>query len=100
MQWGRGPYIQNAEPGRASLYNEAVDTWGFLDTFNFSRGSHFMKIGFDANQIRYNMLGSYTPSLSFSALSTSIPNETFSGNSTGFGFASYLLGTVYQRVQR
>ncbi|MCW5979505.1 MAG: TonB-dependent receptor [Bryobacteraceae bacterium] len=93
--WGRGPFIQLAEPGRASQYNEAVDTWGFLDTFNFSYGRHFMKAGFDGNQIRYNMLGSYNPTLTFDAVSTSIPRETFAGSQTGYGFASYLLGIVH-----
>jgi hypothetical protein len=95
LNWGSGPYVTDAQPGLAGVYMEASDTLGFLDSFSFSRGSHFMKVGVDLNQIRYNMLGSYYPSLSFSPISTSIPNEAFSGQSTGFGFASYLLGTVY-----
>jgi hypothetical protein len=93
--WGGGPIVSLSQPGRASLYNNAQNVYGIMDTFNWSHGSHFMKIGFDGSFTRYLNQGSYNPTFTFSPLSTSLPNYAFSGNLTGFSFASYLLGTVY-----
>ena len=42
--------------------------------------------------LRLNVLSG--GNFNFAARSTAIPNETFSGNQTGYAFASYLLGLV------
>jgi len=95
FQWGGGPIYPLSQPGRASAYDVSYDTYGIMDTYNFSHGSHFMKVGFDGNLMRSNTLGSYNDTFNFSPLSTSLPNYSFSGELTGYSFASYLLGIVY-----
>lgn len=93
--WGSGPSVTLSQPGRASINNYGTDTYGIIDTFNFSHGSHFMKAGFEGDELRFNNRGSYNPIFNFSPLSTSLPNYAFSGNQSGYSFASYLLGIVY-----
>ena len=61
---------------------------------SFSKGRHYMKAGIDYRRNVQNYQNSATSTFVFNARATSIPNETFSGNTTGYSFASYLLGIL------
>src|SRR5262249_50085834 len=76
--------------------NVIGESWGFLNTTSFSHGRHFMKAGFDFRNNARSLVSTPGGSFTFSPLSTAIPGEPFSGSQTGYSFASFLLGTVYQ----
>jgi len=95
INWNSGPFVSNPGPGQPSGNLTVSPAWGVLDTLSFSKGRHFIKAGLD---VRLNELDMHTnpswPTFNFNARATAIPNESFSGNLIGFGFASYLLGIV------
>jgi len=92
--WGNGPIIGLANVGdtQASFY--AAMGYGITDTVSYSKGRHFMKMGIDLRSNPTTNRPTQGGQFTFSALATSIPNESFSGNTTGYSFASYLLGIV------
>jgi len=95
INWGTGPFVTNPSPGEPSGNLWISPAWGILDTVSFSKGRHFLKAGFDLRRNALNLNTNPTwPAFNFNARATAIPNEAFSGNLTGFGFASYLLGIV------
>ena len=92
--WGGGPFVPLAQPGSQTVSYDAVISYGFLDTISYSKGRHFMRAGFDYRRNQDNNRGNFTTAVNFNARATAIPNESFSGNFTGYSFASYLLGIV------
>jgi hypothetical protein len=92
--WGGGPFVALAQPGSQTVSFDATSSWGLLDSISFSRGRHFLKAGFDYRRNQNNNRGNSTVAANFNARGTAIPNESFSGNQTGYSFASYLLGIV------
>lgn len=92
--WGGGPFVTLENPGFTTDSFRADASWGLLDSVTFSRGRHFIKTGFDLRRNHQNIRGSTGGSFTFEALATAIPGESFSGNLTGYSFASYLLGIV------
>src|SRR5262249_3321682 len=80
--------------GYVANNNQAYIGLGFLDTVSFSKGRHFMKAGFDLRRNSQNTQNTQGGTFVFSPRATAIPNEAFSGNFTGFSFASSLLGIV------
>jgi len=95
INWATGPYINFTAPGHGAYWFTADQTWGLVDTISFSRGRHFMKTGVDTLRVLDNFRGGQNYQFNFSPVSTAIPNEPFSGNHTGHGFASYLLGIAH-----
>lgn len=95
VNWGGGPFVGLDTPGYQQYVFNAWNSWGFRETLTVNRRKHTVKFGVDLrrNQLNYQ-LGNAT-SFNFNALSTAIPNEPFSGNQTGYAFASYLLGIVH-----
>jgi hypothetical protein len=53
-----------------------------------------LKVGYDFRHNQQNRRQTPSSSFTFAARGTAIPNEAFSGNQTGYSFASYLLGIV------
>jgi hypothetical protein len=100
VNWNGGP-IYNLTEGPGFIYDSfrADVMFGFNDTLSFSKGRHFIKVGFDTRRNHQNTSPGTSPSFTFNALETAIPNETFSGTQTGYVFASYLLGTVHNAGQ-
>ena len=94
INWGGGPFVSLEQPGFQNVSFRADQTTGFVDTFSFSRGRHFLKAGFDLRLNQQNRIQTPSASFTFSARATSIPNEVFSSTQTGYSFASYLLGIV------
>jgi hypothetical protein len=94
IEWNTGPFVTLSNTGYTSKGNIENVGSGFLDTVSFSRGRHFMKTGFDFRRNQLNTQPTQGGTLRFNPRATAIPNETFSGNLTGFAFASYLLGIV------
>jgi len=94
LLWNTGPFVILDTPGRANKSFNAQPAWGFLDTVNWSRGRHFFKFGYDMRRNHSNSRPTAGGSFSFHPRATAIPAEPFSGNLTGFSFASYLLGIV------
>ena len=94
IDWSSGPFVTLSNAGYPTKNNIANVGWGFLDTFSFSKGRHFMKAGFDFRRNHLNTQPTQGGTLRFNPRGTAIPNEPFSGNLTGFAFASYLLGIV------
>ena len=92
IDWGGGPLVTLSAAGNSVSYFQAYESIGMLDTVSFSVGRHFMKAGFDERRYHFNNHGSAYPIFRFNARATAIPNEAFSGNLTGYSFASYLLG--------
>jgi hypothetical protein len=95
IRWDNGPYINFTPPGHGAYWFTAAQTWGLVDTVNFSAGRHFMKAGVDLRRNLNNYRGGQNYQFYFNPRGTAIPNEQFSGNNTGHGFASYLLGIVH-----
>ena len=94
INWGGGPIVSLSNVGDTTDYYQASMGYGLSDTVSLSKGRHFIKMGVD---LRYNPINSRPTaggSLTFAARATAIPNETFSGSTTGYSFASYLLGIV------
>ena len=94
INWGSGPFVSLVSPGDTTYAGSADNAWGFLNTTSFFRGRHFMKAGFEIRHNFYNTFATQGGAFNFNARATAIPNETFSGNLTGYSFASYLLGIV------
>ncbi len=94
ITWGTGPIVTLDNPGFIKDNYRADQSWGLADTVSFSKGRHFIKIGGDFRRNLQNYQNSASSTFVFNARATSIPNETFSGNTTGHSFASYLLGIV------
>jgi hypothetical protein len=95
VNWNPGPFVSNPAIGQSSGNLWISPAWGILNTVSFSKGRHFMKAGVDFRQNALNLdTNPNWPTFNFNARATAIPNEAFSGNLTGFGFASYLLGIV------
>lgn len=94
IDWGSGPYYPLSDPNSTFEWFQGFTTWGLQDNIAFSKGRHFMKAGWEYRNFkvceRLNAGGSFT----FSPLTTSIPNEPYSGTRIGYSFASYLLGIV------
>jgi hypothetical protein len=81
--WGRAEY--------GGSYNK---TGGFTDDLNWVKGAHSMKFGFQFQEDHYNGYGSHTASgsFNFARTATSVPQDQT--NTSGNGFASFLLGQV------
>jgi hypothetical protein len=92
--WGNGPAVTLANVGDTQRSYAVPMGYGLADTVSFSKGRHFMKAGIDLRRNPTNNRPTQAGQFTFSALSTSIPNEPYSGNTTGYSFASYLLGIV------
>ena len=100
VNWNSGP-IYNLTEGPGFIYDSfrADVMFGFNDTLSWNVGRHFLKMGFDAARNHQNTSPGTSPSFTFNALETAIPNETYSGTQTGYVFASYLLGIVHSAGQ-
>ncbi len=94
VNWGDGPFVALASPGSSYVQYSAVNSWGVKNTASLVVGSHLLKFGIDFRRAQYNDRGFPRPALNFLARATALPNEAFSGNLTGYSFASYLLGIV------
>jgi hypothetical protein len=94
MNWNAGPYVKPTNPGWGRYWFVSCDAGGIQDTLSFSRGRHFVKIGGDWRRNINHYRGQNQTQFNFSAASTAIPFEQFSGNYTGYTMASYLLGIV------
>ncbi len=94
INWGGGPVYTLANPGQSQFDYTAYNSWGFANTTSFNRGRHFMKAGYDMRGNQLNNRPGRSPSFTFAARGTAIPNESFSGTTVGYSFASYLLGVV------
>jgi hypothetical protein len=94
INWGSGPFVTLTNVGFQQSTFDAATAYGILDTFSFSHGRHFFKLGADLRHNHYNKRPLQGTTLNFLARATAIPSEPFSGNRTGYSFASYLLGIV------
>ena len=94
ITWGSGPIVTLDNPGFIKDSYRSDESWSVADTVSFSKGRHYMKAGIDYRRNVQNYQNSATSTFVFNARATSIPNETFSGNTTGYSFASYLLGIL------
>jgi len=94
VEWGGGPFYSLSNVGYSEKMFEVYFGYGLSNSVSFSKGRHFMKAGVDLRRNGESTRPAPYPSFTFSAMSTSIPNETFSGSRTGYSFASYLLGEV------
>jgi len=94
VNWGGGPFVTQTSPGDPARSGTNNISFGLLDTVSFSRGRHFMKAGLDVRRNHYNVFSTQGGTFNFAARGTAIPNEAFSGNLSGYAFASYLLGIV------
>src|SRR5215472_3646282 len=66
-----------------NLFNNPSTTLQWIDNLSWTKGSHFMKFGFDAIRDRLNEV---------SITSLIYGGYNFTGAYTGFGYADYLLG--------
>ena len=94
INWGSGPIVPLENAGFTSSSYRADTSEGLSDTVSFSKGRHFIKVGWDMRHLLQNSEGSPSPGFTFSPLATAIPGATFAGTYTGYSFASYLLGIV------
>ncbi len=94
VDWSSGPYYGLTSPGENANWFFAEEGMGLSDTVSFSKGRHFMKVGLDMRLNRWNHRWNQEAHFNFNPRATAIPNEVFSGNNTGYAFASYLLGLV------
>ena len=94
ITWNSGPFVALSNTGYTANNNQAYIGLGLLETVSFSKGRHVMKAGFDVRRNSQNTQNTQGGAFTFSPRGTAIPNEAFSGNLTGFSFASYLLGIV------
>lgn len=95
VNWGSGPIYSLSNIGNNQDDFQAYNGYGMTDTVSLSHGRHFLKAGIDIRRNYTNDRPHGNPSFTFNALETSIPNEAFSGVSTGYAFASFLLGIVH-----
>jgi hypothetical protein len=95
VNWGGGPIYSLSNIGYSQNDFQVYNGYGLTDTVSFTKGRHFIKAGFDFRRNYTNDRPHGNPSFTFNALSTSIPNAAFSGVSTGYSLASFLLGIVY-----
>lgn len=94
INWGGGPFVTQTGAGDPVDELEAFLSYGVLDTISFSSGKHFMKAGFDHRRYHVNFRAYPAAYFNFASRATAIPNQAYSGNLTGYAFASYLLGIV------
>jgi hypothetical protein len=94
IDWGNGPFVTLGNLGDTQDSVIIVNVYGLADTVSFSAGKHFIKAGFDMRRSQRNDRPTAGGSFNFAARGTAIPGEAFSGNQTGYAFASYLLGIV------
>ena len=94
INWGGGSIVNLANAGYPANNIGYNISWGFMDTFNITKGRHFMKVGVEAHGYQLNSHPDTNPTFGFAARSTAIPNDPSAGGYTGFPFASYLLGIV------
>lgn len=94
INWGGGPFVTQTPAGGNNHYFQSYISFGLMDSVSFSTGRHFMKAGIDLRRYHFNGVTYPVGSFTFSPAATAIPNEVFSGNQTGYAFASYLLGIV------
>ena len=92
--WGNGPAVPLSNVGNTYASFYAAMGYGLTDTASFVKGRHFMKMGIDLRSNPTTNRPTQGGQFTFSALSTSIPNEPYAGSTTGYSFASYLLGIV------
>lgn len=95
VNWGGGPIYGLSNIGYSQNDFQVYNGYGLNDTISVAHGRHFIKAGFDFRRNYTNDRPHGNPSFTFNALSTSIPNAAFSGVSTGYSLASFLLGIVY-----
>jgi hypothetical protein len=95
INWGGGPLVTLDTIGYTQNTFNGWVGFGLRDTLSWSAGRHFLRVGLDfrGNHLNYN--NERGGALTFSPLATAIPGELFSGNLTGYSFASYLLGIVH-----
>ena len=94
IDFGGGPFVGITNVGDPQNDFQVYMGFGLIDTLSFSKGRHFMKAGIDLRRNHLNTRPTQGGGFTFNARATAIPNEIFSGNQTGYAFASYLLGTV------
>jgi hypothetical protein len=94
VNWGGGPFVGLANPASRASAFAATTVWGGLNTVSVSSGKHFIRAGVDYRSYISNQRTLAFGNVNFNARGTAIPNEPFSGNLTGYSFASYLLGIV------
>jgi hypothetical protein len=92
--WGGGPFVTLANPASRAPALAATTVWGLLNTTSLTQGRHYIRMGVDARGYISNQRTRGFGDINFNARATAIPNEPFSGNQTGYAFASYLLGIV------
>lgn len=95
VNWGGGPVYTLSNIGNTQNTFTANNGYGVTESVSFSTGRHFLKAGFDYRKTSTNTRPTGNPSFAFSALSTAVPNTASAGVTTGYSFASFLLGTVY-----
>jgi hypothetical protein len=105
INWGGGPVYSLSGPSAFNLNNmispwgSSYVTWAFQDSLGFSKGRHFMKVGYENwNWAVWGPVGPPLSSFTFSSAATTIPQEQVIGSYTGYSFASYLLGIVNNAV--
>ncbi len=94
INWSGGPFVGLTNIGDPQNDFQVYMGFGLLNTTSFTKGRHFFKMGVDFRRNHLNHRPTQGGSFNFNALGTAIPNEVFSGNQTGYAFASYLLGIV------
>ncbi len=94
IEWGTGPFVTYQGTGPLVGAGRFFPAWGASDSFSLALGRHFVKMGGEIRRNHYNNRQLSSTQIWFDPRSTAIPNESFSGNLTGFSFASYLLGIV------
>ena len=94
IDFSGGPFVNLTNIGDPQNDYQAYMGFGLINTVSFSSGRHFMKAGIDLRRNHLNTRPTQGGGFTFNARGTAIPNEAFSGNQTGYAFASYLLGIV------
>jgi hypothetical protein len=94
IDFSGGPFVNLTNIGDPQNDYQVYMGFGLIDTVSFSKGRHFMKAGIDLRHNHLNTRPTQGGGFIFNARGTAIPNEAFSGNQTGYAFASYLLGIV------
>jgi hypothetical protein len=95
IDWSSGPFVALSTPGFTRNRFFARGSFGLRDTVSFFKGRHFMKAGYEAQFYQFNSSTTNDDHfIYFRPHATAIPGEPFSGNVTGYAFASYLLGIV------
>ena len=80
--------------GRAEYGGSFNKTGAFTNDLNWVKGAHSLKFGFQFQEDHYNGYGSHTASGSFNFARTSTSTPLDTTNTSGNGFASFLLGQV------